>query len=148
MAEEEIIHEKHFAENPPEIEPNIKPERVHTDNMVAIGATEYSVVDYTLPTEETLRDAWSAPPEGSMVIGIDMAKAKDIWRERIRWKRKSELERLDTEFMKALEAGEATTQIVADKQVLRDAPAHPDIDAATTPDELKAVQPIPNVTIE
>ena len=39
-------------------------------------------------------------------------------------------------------------QIIADKQALRDAPALTSIDAATTPDELKAIQPIPNVTVE
>ena len=43
--------------------------------------------------------------------------------------------------MKAQETGADTTQIVADKQALRDAPTHADIDAATTPEELAAVQP-------
>jgi len=43
--------------------------------------------------------------------------------------------------MKALESGADTTQIVADKQALRDAPSDPAIDAATTPEELAAVQP-------
>jgi len=80
---------------------------------------------------------------------------KDIWRDKIRLAREPELAKLDAAFMKALEAGSSTTQIAADKQALRDAPSHADIDAATTPDELKAtpdelkaVQPIPNVTVE
>jgi hypothetical protein len=50
--------------------------------------------------------------------------------------------------MKALETGADTTQIIADKQALRDAPSLASIDAATTPAELKAIQPIPNVTVE
>jgi len=99
----------------------------------------------TIPSDRVFRDAWQFDGD---VVEIDMATAKNIWRAKIRDARIPELERLDAEFMKALEVGEATTQIVADKQVLRDAPAHPDIDAATTPDELKAVQPVPNVTIE
>ena len=44
--------------------------------------------------------------------------------------------------------GADTTQIISDKQALRDAPALASIDAATTPAELKAIQPIPNVTME
>jgi hypothetical protein len=41
--------------------------------------------------------------------------------------------------MRAQEQGADTTTIVAQKQELRDAPADPAIDAATTPAELKAV---------
>jgi hypothetical protein len=77
-----------------------------------------------------------------------MEKAKDIWRDKIRLARDPELAKLDAAFMKALETGADTTAIVAQKQALRDAPSDLAIDAATTPDELKAVQPIPNVTVE
>jgi hypothetical protein len=50
--------------------------------------------------------------------------------------------------MKALETGANTSSIIAQKQALRDAPALASIDNATTPDELKAIQPIPDVTVE
>lgn len=112
---------------------------------IKIGATSYNAADYTLPAERTFRDGWEANDNGT--ITVNMAQAKDIWRDKIRAAREPELAKLDTAFMKAQETGADTTQIVADKQALRDAPAHADIDAATTPDELKAVQPIPNVTI-
>lgn len=114
--------------------------------FIQIGVTEYNVEDYTLPAERTFRDAWEVT--GDAVIGVNMDKAKDFWRFRIREARKAELEKLDAAFMKALESGASTTEIASEKQQLRDAPAHPDIDAATTPDELKAFQPIPNVTLE
>jgi len=117
--------------------------------FIKIGAMSYNAADYTYPAERTFRDAWTAganPEDG--VISVNMEKAKDIWRDKIRLAREPELEKLDTAFMKAQETGADTTAIVAQKQVLRDAPAHADIDAATTPDELKAVQPIPNVTVE
>lgn len=113
---------------------------------IKIGASEYADDDYTIPSERTFRDAWEAT--SGDVITVNMIKAKDVWRDKIREARKPELLKLDTAFMKAQETGASTTQIVADKQALRDAPAHADIDAATTPDELKAVQPIPNVTVE
>ena len=116
-----------------------------SENYVALGGSDYDIEDYTLPSERTFREAWDTP-SGS-VISVNMDKAKDIWRDKIREHRVPEFEKLDSAFMKALETGASTTQIVADKQVLRDATVHSDIDAATTPDQLKEVQPIPNVTI-
>jgi hypothetical protein len=144
MAEEELIEE-----NAPSLDIEI-PQTIEAPNMALIGATEYSVEDYTMPAERTFREAWSSPPEGSSVIEIDIAKARDVWRDKIRLAREPHLPELDAAFMKALEAGNTSeqTSISAQKQAWRDAPAHPDIDAATTLDELKAVQPIPNVTIE
>lgn len=114
---------------------------------VYIGEADYSYDEYTVPAERSFREAWQVEANTS-VISVNMALAKDIWREKIRLKRVKPLQELDTAYMRALEIGASTTQIVADKQALRDAPALPSIDAATTPDELKAIQPIPNVVIE
>lgn len=115
--------------------------------FIKIGAASYNAADYEIPAERTFREAWVADTETG-VISVNMTKAKNVWRDKLREARKEPLAALDTTYMKALETGADTTQIVADKQALRDAPAHADIDAATTPDELKAVQPIPNVTVE
>ena len=71
------------------------------------------------------------------MITIDISKAKDIWKNKIREKRKSALEKLDVDFIKAQEQGNSTTQIVADKTILRDLPSQ--VDTATTVDEIKAV---------
>lgn len=114
--------------------------------FIKIGAGSYNAAHYEVPAERTFREAWEATEESTIIVNMDTAK--DIWRDKIRAAREPELAKLDTAFMKALETGADTTQIVADKQALRDAPAHADIDAATTPDELKLVQPIPNVTVE
>jgi hypothetical protein len=70
-----------------------------------------------------------------------MSAAKDIWRNKIRSAREPEFAKLDADFMKALETGASTSTIVSQKQALRDAPADPAIQAATTPEELKNVQP-------
>lgn len=72
-----------------------------------------------------------------MAIYIDIPKAKDIWKDKIREKRKSALEKLDVDYMRANESGTDTTAIVTDKQTLRDLPAV--VDTATTTDEIKAV---------
>ena len=73
-----------------------------------------------------------------MGFDINMAKAKEIHRSKIREARTPKLAELDIEFQKALETGASTPDIVAKKQALRDAPADSAIDAATTTDELKS----------
>ena len=73
-----------------------------------------------------------------MGFGIDMAKARAIHKTRIRYAREPKLAELDVEFQKALETGASTTDIVAKKQALRDAPADSDIEAASDTDALKA----------
>ena len=73
-----------------------------------------------------------------MGFGIDMAKAREIHKNKIRVARKPLLEALDIEFQKAQETGASTTDIVAKKQALRDAPADSGIAAASDTDALKA----------
>lgn len=115
--------------------------------FIKIGATEYNSADYEIPAERTFRSGWEANTDTN-VISVNMDKAKDIWRDKIRQARVEPLAVLDTAYMKALETSADTTQIIADKQALRDAPALSSISSASTVDELKAIQPIPNVTIE
>ena len=71
------------------------------------------------------------------MITIDISKAKEVWKDKIREKRKPVLEQLDIDFVKAQETSSDTTGIVADKQTLRDLPQQ--VDTATTVDEIKAV---------
>ena len=73
-----------------------------------------------------------------MGFGIDMAKAREIHKTKIREARIPKLAELDVEFQKALETGASTTDIVAKKQALRDAPADSGIAAASDADALKA----------
>ena len=72
------------------------------------------------------------------MINVNMNKARDVHRDKVRQARNPKLAEKDVEFQRALETGADTTAIVADKQALRDAPADAAIDAATTPEELKA----------
>ena len=73
-----------------------------------------------------------------MGFGIDMAKAREIHKDKIRAARTPKLAELDVEFQKALETGASTTDIVAKKQALRDAPADSGIAAASDAAALKA----------
>ena len=72
------------------------------------------------------------------IIKTDMAKAKEIHKTNIRNARSPKLAELDVEFQKALETGASTTDIVAKKQALRDAPADSGIDAASDEFALKS----------
>tara|TARA_R100001480_G_scaffold945_4_gene2793 strand:+ start:9341 stop:9601 length:261 start_codon:yes stop_codon:yes gene_type:complete len=73
-----------------------------------------------------------------MGFGVDMAKAREIHKSNIRNARTPKLAELDIEFQKALETGASTTDIVAKKQALRDAPADSGIASASDTDALKA----------
>ena len=73
-----------------------------------------------------------------MGFGVDMAKAREIHKTNITTARAPKLAELDVEFQKALETGASTTDIVAKKQALRDAPADSGIAAASDTDALKA----------
>jgi len=72
-----------------------------------------------------------------MSITINMIKAKEITKERLRAERKPLLEEQDILFMQAQESGADTTAIVAEKQRLRDITNS--VDSCTTTDELKAI---------
>ena len=74
------------------------------------------------------------------MININMDKAREIHKDKIRVARKPLLETKDVEFMRAVESADTATQatVSAEKQSLRDATSDPDIAAATTPEELKS----------
>ena len=73
-----------------------------------------------------------------MGFGIDMAKAREIHKTKIRAARVSKLAELDVEFQKAQETSADTSAIVAKKQALRDAPADSAIASASDTDALKS----------
>ena len=72
------------------------------------------------------------------IIKTDMAKAKELHKTNIRIARESKFTELDIEFQKALETSSDTSDIVAKKQALRDAPAAAGISTAVTETDLKA----------
>jgi hypothetical protein len=85
--------------------------------------------------DTTLRNAWSLNSNNE--IEINLTLAKDFWKDKIRQARTLALKELDIDFIKAQEQGNDTTQIVADKNTLRDLPSQ--VDTATTVDEIKAI---------
>lgn len=110
-----------------------------TETKIQIGDTEFDASALTFPKDRVFRDAWCIDDPNTVVV--DMGRARDIWRNKIRAARVEPLTQLDAAFMKALETGADTSTIVAQKQALRDAPADPAIDAAQTPEELSQIKP-------
>jgi hypothetical protein len=70
-----------------------------------------------------------------MGIIVDINKAKDITKDRLRAERKPLLEAQDVAFQRALESNADTSAIVAEKQRLRDITNQ--VDSMTTVEELK-----------
>lgn len=90
-----------------------------------------------VPTDRTFREAWK--PD----LTLDMDRARDIWRDKMRAAREPLLAALDIEYQRADERGDtgAKADVVSRKQALRDVTDDPAIDAAQTPEDLKAVWP-------
>ena len=79
-----------------------------------------------------------------MPINVNMTKARTVHLAEIRRVRNAELVKEDINMLKAIEAGDASTQstVATKKQVLRDIPATFDITTGvTTPELLKAKWP-------
>ena len=72
-----------------------------------------------------------------MAIIVDIEKAKDITKDRLRAERKPLLEAQDVAFQRALESSADTSAIVAEKQRLRDITTL--VDTVNTVEELKEI---------
>jgi hypothetical protein len=91
----------------------------------------------TLPNEHNeFFNAWEL--SGS-TVSVNMVKAKELTKTRLRAEREPLLVIQDVAFQRALESSADTSAIVAEKQRLRDITQL--ADAATTLDELKAITP-------
>lgn len=87
-----------------------------------------------LPNFDEFFDAWEL---NNKTVSVNINKAKEIWKNKIRLSRTSAFEILDAEYMIALEKNISTTEIVTTKQILRDLPLQ--VDSALTLDEIKSV---------
>lgn len=111
--------------------------RTHVGEYVS----HHEVDEADIPTDRSFRNAWT---RDGKTVAHDMEKCRNIHRERLRLARAPKLAALDVEYQRADEADDkaAKVSIAKQKQSLRDVTADPRIDAATTPEELKAVWPL------
>jgi hypothetical protein len=96
-----------------------------------------------IPVDQTYRNAWRLSDTEEQLISIDLDKAKDIWKNRMRQARELLFPKLDTQYFIALERGTPEDQkaIANRKQLLRDVTQLPELEAARTIEELEAVWP-------
>lgn len=100
------------------------------------GVKSY-IVDYSsLPQNSD--DFFNAWEQTNGVVTINIDKAKNITKDRLRKERAPLLEEQDVLYMKALEAGQDTTEIVAEKSRLRNVTNL--VDTCTTVEELRALK--------
>jgi hypothetical protein len=97
------------------------------------------VSENEIPSDRTFRNAWRDNGEGALSHCMETCRA--LHRDRIREARAPLLAALDVEFQRAVESGSDTKAIVVKKQALRDITKSPAIEAAGTPEELKAAWP-------
>jgi hypothetical protein len=91
---------------------------------------------------DPLRNAWRAPG-GDGRVRVDMPKARELWRECMRRARAPLLARLDVEYQRADEVGDAAAKqaVAGRKKVLRDVTADVAIEMADNPEALKQCWP-------
>lgn len=124
----------------------------HADTIIAIEVNQWSsahpgeyvshrvMPDEAIPADRTFRNAWAdTTPE----LTVNMSKCREIWKDHMRRARAPLMAALDVEYQRADEKSDmkAKQTIAASKQMLRDITALPEIEAAKTPDELKAIWP-------
>jgi hypothetical protein len=85
-----------------------------------------------IPQDHTFFNAWEL---NNSTVTVNINKAKEITKERLRVERKPLLEAQDVAFQRALESNADTSAIVAEKQRLRDITNQ--VDTMTTVEELK-----------
>ena len=90
----------------------------------------------TLPEEDG--DFFNAWEQTNGVVTVNITKAKEITKRRLRMEREPLLAAQDVLYMRALEAGQDTTAIVAEKARLRDITTL--ADPCTTTAELRALR--------
>lgn len=92
-----------------------------------------------IPSDRTFRNAWT----DTGAITHDMAKCREIHKDRLRAMREPKFEPLERAQRTALAAGDVVRagQLEEQLQALRDVTADPALDAAQTPEDLKSIVP-------
>ena len=109
----------------------------HEDIMAKDCPDHAIMVDSSeLPNDDN--DFFNSWELNNGVVTVNLSKAKEQTKERLRYDRKPLLEAQDVAFQRALEAGSDTTAIVAEKQRLRDITNL--ADTCTTTAQLRALK--------
>jgi len=97
----------------------------------------HSIIVDTTDLPETDNDFFNAWELADGVVTVNLAKAKEITKTRLRTEREPLLAAQDVLYMRAIESNADTSTIVAEKQRLRDVTGL--VDACTTTAQLRAL---------
>jgi hypothetical protein len=100
--------------------------------------TKFEIIDDSqLPDDPEFWGAWTID------CTVDIKKAKEIWKNKMRVVRNARLKELDIEWMRAMEGGEAkvASSIAAKKQMLRDVTEREDLKKLKTVNQIKEYWP-------
>ena len=109
--------------------------------LINVDGQTYDVADLKKPLPaRTFRDAWRFDKG---VISVDMDKAKELHRNKMRTARQNKFAELDGMYMKALQTNDKETLELVSKaaEELRNVTSLPAIDKAKTPEQLMKVWP-------
>jgi len=110
-------------------------EQVQAKDIPAGVKSHIVSVDDLPQGEDDFYNAWE---QTNGVVTVNLDKAKGLTKQRLREERQPLLQAQDVLYMRALEMGQDTTAIVAEKQRLRDITGL--VDACTTTAELRALK--------
>ena len=108
------------------------------EKAVPEGVTDASIEDAdSIPSDRSFRNAWTTSDNSS--VTVDLAKAKEVAKTKIREARDPALVKQDVAYQRADESGDADVKaaVIARKVVLRDAPADSRISDSADVDALK-----------
>lgn len=112
---------------------------------VVVDGQTLNTADYSFPQNRYFTDAWalSEDENHNQIVVIDVEKAKEVWKRRMRESRAPIMIKLDADYFRALESANTTwqTQIAETKQLLRDVTKLPELLNANTVEEIEAVWP-------
>lgn len=108
------------------------------DAVKAKDTPEGSVIIDATSLPESDNDFFNAWELSNGVVSVNLAKAKELTKIRLRIERESLLQAQDVLFQRALETNADTTAIVAEKQRLRDITSL--ADSCTTTAQLRALE--------
>jgi hypothetical protein len=112
---------------------------------VVVDGQTLDAADYAFPQNRYFTDAWSLSEDSNHnpIVVIDVEKAKEVWKRRMREARASIMTKLDADYFRALETANTSwqTEVAGTKQLLRDVTKLPELLNATSVEEIEAVWP-------
>lgn len=122
--------------------------KVNDSLLISTFPNEADLVEAAQNPNSKIYEDWQLPDTQFIAAWtidatIDLEKAKDVWRDKMRSVRNERLKQLDLDWMRAMERGDtvAASSVAAQKQELRDITKRDELKYAKSLAEVKAFWP-------